>query len=100
VKKQSISKVLAIGLVAGWSVFAAPAFSGRAPANVVTGTVSGVNGNQITVDGKSYSIKLDGAALRELQHVQVGQAVDLVLNGPPKAAASQVVGIHVHDSQH
>ena len=96
--KQSISKVLAIGLV--WSAFVAPAFSGRAPPNMVSGTVSGVSGNQIVVNGKSYSIKLDGAALRELQHVQVGEAVDLVLNGPPKAAASQVVGIHVHDSQH
>jgi len=98
--KQSISKVLAIALLTGWSVFAAPAFSGRAPPNMVSGTVSGVSGNQIVVDGKSYSIKLDGAALRELQHVQVGQSVDLVLNGPPAAGASQVVGIHVHDSQH
>lgn len=75
----------------------APAWSVRPPDNMISGTVSAVSGNQIVVDGKSYSVKVDGGALRELQHVQVGQVVDLVLNGAPKASSSQVVALHVRE---
>lgn len=80
--------VLILGSSAAWSV--------RPPDNMVSGTVSAVSGNQIVVDGKSYSVKVDGPALRALQSVQAGQVVDLVLNGAPRASGSQVVAIHVH----
>ena len=56
-----------------------------------------MSGNQIVVDGKSYSVKVDGPALRELQKVQVGQVVEVVLDGKPGTSSAQVIGIHVHE---
>jgi hypothetical protein len=38
--------------------------------------------------------------LRELQQIQVGQKVDLVLSGAPQASTTEVIGIHVHEAQH
>jgi hypothetical protein len=74
----------------------APALASRVPPNMLSGSVTGVSGNQIIVDGKSYSVRTDSPALRQLQQLQVGQKVDLVLNGPPSSAASQVVAVSVH----
>jgi alpha-acetolactate decarboxylase len=64
---------------------------------MISGTVDAVNGSIIVINGKSYSVKPDGAALRQLQRVQVGQTVDVVLNGAPSAVSSQVIGIHVRE---
>jgi hypothetical protein len=87
-----------VAAVAGTLVLsAAPAWSSRVPDNMISGTVSAVSGNQIVVNGKSYSVKVDAPALRELQHVQAGQVVDLVFNGAPQSVSSQVIGIHVRE---
>jgi hypothetical protein len=69
-------------------------------ANMLSGNVTGVSGNQIMVDGRSYSVRLNSPALRELQQIQVGQKVDLVLSGAPQASTTEVIGIHVHEAQH
>jgi hypothetical protein len=68
--------------------------------SMLSGNVTGVSGNQIIVDGRNYSVRLNSPALRELQQVQVGQKVDLVLSGAPQASATEVIGIHVHEAQH
>lgn len=93
--KRLISKSMAAAAAVTLLLGSAAAWSVRPPDNMVSGTVSAVSGNQIVVDGKSYSIKVQGPALRELQRVQVGQLVDLVLNGAPQASSSQVISIHV-----
>ena len=90
---KSITAAGAVALILG----SAPAWTGRVPDNMVSGTVSAVSGNQIVVDGKSYSVKVDGPALRELQKVQVGQVVEVVLDGKPGSSSAQVIGIHVHE---
>jgi len=97
--KHSVSKWIAIAMVTAVACCAPPAFSARVMSNVLVGTVTGVSGNQIVVDGKSYSVKVDGPTLRELQSIQVGEVVDLMLDGPPQAAGSQVIGIHAHEAQ-
>jgi len=98
--KYSILKTItatgAITLILG----SAPAWTGRVPDNMISGTVSAVSGNQIVVDGKSYSVKVDAPGLRELQQVQVGQVVELVFNGKPGSSNVQVIGIHVHEGNH
>ncbi len=94
-RRSSLKAFLAaMVLVAGCC--AQPAFSGRPPDNLISGTVSAVSGTQIVVNGQSYSVKANSPALRALQGVQVGTAVDVVLNGPPQAAATQVIAINVH----
>ncbi len=67
---------------------------------MLSGNVTGVSGNQIMVDGRNYSVRLNSPALRELQQIQVGQKVDLVLSGAPQASTTEVIGIHVHEAQH
>lgn len=75
-----------------------PALASRAMP-IVTGEVNAVSANHIVVDGKSYSVQLQGRALHQLQQVQSGQKVDLVLDGPPQAATTHVVDIHVRQAQ-
>jgi hypothetical protein len=86
-------------MIVAMSSLALPAFSARLMQFKITGTVSAVSGNQIVVDGKSYSVKVDGPALRQLQRVQVGQTIDLVLNGSAASSASQVTAVHVHGEE-
>ncbi len=94
-KHSMKSMTVAVAVAAALVLSSAPAWSTKVPDNMLSGTVSAVSGNQIVVDGKSYSVKVDGPALRELQRLQVGQVVDLVFNGAPRAVSSQVIGIHV-----
>jgi hypothetical protein len=95
--KHSMMKSMTAAIAAALVLSSAPVWSSRVPENMVSGTVSAVNGNQIVVDGKSYSVKVDAPALRELQRVQVGQHVEVVLDGKPSSAGSQVINIHVHE---
>ena len=98
--KHSIWKSMAAAVAATLVLSSAPAWSTKVPDNVVSGTVSAVSGNQIVVDGKSYSINVQTAALRALQRIQVGQVVDLVLSAKPGTASAQVIGIHVREGNH
>jgi hypothetical protein len=93
-RRSSLKAFLAATVIVA-GCCAQPAFSSRPP-DMVSGTVSAVSGTQIVVNGQSYGVKANSPALRALQGVQVGTAVDLVLNGPPQAAATQVIAINVH----
>jgi hypothetical protein len=74
---------------------AAPTWASR-PLPGISGTVTSVSGSQVVIDGHAYSVRLDGPALGELAQIHPGQQVDVVLNGPPGAAGTQVVDIHAH----
>ena len=95
--KHSVMKSITVAAAAALVLSSASAWSSKVPDNMISGKVDAISANQIVVDGKSYSVKVDGAALRQLQRVQVGQVVDIVLNGEPKAVSSQVIGIHVRE---
>ncbi len=73
-----------------------PVLAGMPPPGEVTGTVDSIQGNQIVIDGHSYSVSVDGSALQDLQQVQPGQTVDVLLNGPANSAQTEVIAIHVH----
>jgi hypothetical protein len=81
----------------GMALYGAPAFSARPP-SMVSGSVTSIEGRQIVVNGVAYDVQLQGTALHQLGQVRVGQRVDLVLSGPPGAAATQVTGISVHNA--
>jgi hypothetical protein len=93
--KLSGSKFVTTAAAIALAACSSLAVASRVPPNMVSGTVSAVNGTQIVVNGQTYNVKVDGPAFRALQGVQVGQRVDLVLNGSPHTAASQVIGINV-----
>ena len=84
--------VLALAIPAG------TALATRIPDFTVSGTVTSAAGSQIVIDGKTYNVQVQGSALRELEQVQAGQVVDVILSGPPGAAGTQVVAIHVRPS--
>lgn len=91
-----MSVALSLGVALGAATLpATPALASRAMP-MVSGEVTAVSANHIVVDGKSYSVQVQGRALRALQQVQSGQKVDLVLDGPPQAASTHVIDIHVH----
>jgi ribosomal protein S1 len=91
---------MAAAVAATLVLSSAPAWSTKVPENVVSGTVSAVSGNQIVVDGKSYSINVQTPALRALQRVQVGQVVDLVFDAKPGSSSATVISIHVREGNH
>ncbi|HEX4023752.1 MAG TPA: hypothetical protein VHX52_03475 [Steroidobacteraceae bacterium] len=97
-KQPNLILITAIAMLA-IAFHAAPASSAMPIAFTVSGTVTSVaGGDQIVIDGKSYTVQVQGPALGELEQVHVGQKVAVVLNGPPGAAATQVVDIQVQNA--
>ncbi len=94
--RQSVWKKLAPTVLLAVALHAAPAFSARVAGTVVSGTVSSVEGLQIVVNGTTYTVQQTGSAVNQLQQVEPGEVVDLVLNGPAGASTTVVVAIHVH----
>ncbi len=92
--KHSAHKLIGVLCAAGLALQVAPALSSRAP-TLVSGSVTSIEGRQITVNGTSYAVRLQGAALRQLEQVHIGDKVDLVLSGPPGAASTQVSAIRI-----
>jgi len=93
--KQSAYRFIGGLATLAMALQAGPALSSRAP-TLVSGSVTGVDGNQIVVNGRSYEVQVQGRALQQLEQVHVGDKVDLVLTGPPGAASTQVSAIRVH----
>ena len=86
----------------GWLVCASAALGGgiatasAIPGEVVTGTITAINGNMVNIQGQIYPIATDSAAYAAVQKFQPGQVVDLQLNGPAKSSTSQVINITLH----
>lgn len=93
--KQSAYRFIGAAGALAMALHMAPAFSSRPPI-ILSGTVTAVEARTVVVDGVSYPVQLQGSVLGELAQLHVGDRVQLVLNGPRGAAATQVSSIHVH----
>lgn len=86
----------------GWLVCASAALGGGIavastfPGEIVTGTLTAINGNMVNIQGRVYTIAAGSAAYSEVQSLKPGQVVDVQLNGPAKDSSSQVINITVH----
>jgi len=86
----------------GWLLCASAALGGGIAAastvlgELVTGTITAINGNMINIQGHIYSIAAGSAAYAAVQTFRPGQVVDVQLDGPAKSSASQVVNITLH----
>ena len=86
----------------GWLVCAGAALGGglavaaTVAADVVTGTITAINGNMINIQGQIYSIATDSAAYAVVSNFKPGQVVDVQLNGPAKSSTSQAINIVLH----
>lgn len=94
--KQTNRKWMAAVAAAGVIFASSPVFAAMPLMNVVTGTVTGVGSDQVIVDGKKYSVDVQGSALQQLEQIHAGEQVQLILNGPPNSAAARVESIQVH----
>ncbi len=86
----------------GWLVCASAALGGgtavatAVPGEVVTGTITAINGNMVNIQGHIYAIATDSAAYAAVQTFKPGQVVDVQLNGPAASSSSQVINITLH----
>ena len=86
----------------GWLVCASAALGGGIAVastvlgEVVTGTITAINGNMINIQGQIYPIATDSAAYAAVATLKPGQLVDVSLNGPAKSTSSQAVNIVLH----
>ena len=63
---------------------------------VVTGTITAINGNMVNVGGHIYPIATTSAAYEVAGKFKPGQLVDVQLNGPAKSSVSQAINITLH----
>ncbi len=96
--KQTAYRLISPLAAATMVLYGAAALSARPPVQV-SGTVTSIEGRQITIDGARYDVQLQGAALQQLAQVHVGDKVDLVLSGPLGAASTQVSAIREHNAR-
>ncbi len=78
--------------------------AGTAQANqlagpVVTGTLTSIQGDSITVNGQTYTIAPGSPAADELSSLTTGQRVDVQLNGPASSPDTEVTNVTVHEGQ-
>ena len=86
----------------GWLACAGLAFGGgvalatAVPGDIVTGQITAINGNMISVGGVIYPIAAGSAAYGVVTNFKPGQLVDVQLDGPAKSSGSHVVNITLH----
>jgi len=85
----------------GWLAWASLALGGLAVASttvgdLVTGTITAINGNMVTIDGHVYSIEAASPAYEASTKLKPGQVVDVQLDGPAKSSSSRAITITLH----
>lgn len=90
------------GLAAG--IAAAMLAAGAAQANqlagpIVSGSLTAVQGDSITINGQTYTVAPGSPAEQELTTLSPGQQVDVQLNGPASSPDTEVVNVAVHEGQ-
>ena len=86
----------------GWLACASVALGGgiamasAIPGEVVTGPITAINGNMVSIQGRIYPIAAGSAAYQVVTKFQPGQIVDVQLDGPAKSSTSQAINITLH----
>ena len=63
----------------------------------LTGHITSISGvSSVTIDGRLFVVRAGSAAVAQMAQLQVGQIVDVYLDGPATTSASEVVGINLH----
>lgn len=93
-----VISMLTVGLAAA---ILAPggAWANRIPGQVVTGYLTAVGTDSITVDGHSYAVAASSAAADELSSLSPGERVDAQLNGPASSPDAEVINVAIHTGE-
>lgn len=93
-----IIPALAAGL-AGAMLAVGAAQANQLAGPIVTGTLTSVQGDSVTVNGQTYTVVPGSPAEEELSSLTTGQQVDVQLNGPASSPDTEVVNVVVHQGQ-
>jgi hypothetical protein len=89
-----LSAVMAVAMLA-----TGPARANQLAGPVITGTLTSIQGDSITVDGQTYNIAPGSPAADELSSLSSGERVDVQLNGPADAPDTEVTNVTAHQGQ-
>jgi hypothetical protein len=72
-----------------------PALASRIPGDVITGPVTAVTRESVTIDGHQYHIRQGSPAAAIVPHIAPGQNVEVHLDGPAGVSRSEVIHVVV-----
>ena len=90
-------KLLALLVAAGTVLGTASIEANTVPGDIVTGSLTAVNGRQsLNIEGRTYRLKDGSPASAAAAHLTPGQSVTVQLDGPASSASSQENNIMTH----
>ncbi len=88
--------LLALLAAAGTTLGTGSIEANTVPGDVITGSLTAVNGRQsLSIDGRTYRLKDGSPAVAAAVHLTPGQSVTVQLDGPA-SSPSQVINVVTH----
>jgi hypothetical protein len=88
-------RILTVAVALTLALAGANSFASRVMGDVVSGAVTAVSREAVTVDGHQYHIKAGSPAAAAVAHVSPGQKVEVHLDGPVGVSRSEVINVIV-----
>jgi hypothetical protein len=86
--------LLALLAAAGTALGAGSLGATTVPGDIITGSLTAVNGKQsLSVEGRTYRLKDGSPAVAAAAHLAPGQSVTVQLDGPASSPSSQVINV-------
>jgi hypothetical protein len=94
-KKHTLRLLVALTLAAAGTT----ALASRVVGDVVSGPVTAVSHEALTVNGHQYHIKAGSPAASAVAHLTAGQNIEVHLDGPVAASRSEVINVIVRQGR-
>jgi hypothetical protein len=85
----------ALGATLAITLGSGSALASRIPGDVITGPVTAVTRESVTIEGHQYHIRQGSPAASVVPHVTPGQSVEVHLDGPASSSRSEVIHVVV-----
>ena len=87
-------RVLALLAAGGTALAASGLAANTVPGDIITGSLTAVNGSQsLNIEGRAYRLKDGSPAVAAAAHLTPGQSVTVQLDGPAPSPSSQVINV-------
>ncbi len=92
--------LLALLAAAGMALGTSSLEANTVPGDIVTGSLTAVNGRQsLNIEGRTYRLKDGSPAVAAAAHLTPGQSVTVQLDGPASSPSSQVINVVTHSGR-
>jgi hypothetical protein len=89
--------LLALLAAAGTALGAGSLGANTVAGDIITGSLTAVNGNQsLNIEGRTYRLKDGSPAIAAAARLTPGQSVTVQLDGPASSPSSQVINVVTH----